>query len=61
MHMDAMMQTSKQKVEKFFIFFVTKLGMLQKWIRYVGGKNWVLLSGHHTAGLLTCVGKHHSH
>ena len=29
MHMDAMMQTRKQKVEKFFVFFVTKLGLLQ--------------------------------
>ena len=30
MHMDAMMQTRKQKVEKFFVFFVTKLGLLQQ-------------------------------
>ena len=26
--MDAMMQTWKQKVEKFFVFFITKLGLL---------------------------------
>ena len=27
--MHAMMQTRMQKVEKFFVFFVTKLGLLQ--------------------------------
>ena len=27
--MDAMMQTWKQKVEKFFVFFITKLGLLE--------------------------------
>ena len=26
-----MMQTKKQKVEKFFVFFITKLGLLQSW------------------------------
>ena len=28
--MDAMMQSWKQKVEKFFVFFITKLGLLHK-------------------------------
>ena len=28
-HMHAMMQTRMQKVEKFFVFFITKLGLLQ--------------------------------
>ena len=28
--MHAMMQTRMQKVEKFFVFFVTKLGLLQQ-------------------------------
>ena len=28
-HMHAMMQTRMQKVEKFFVFFSTKLGLLQ--------------------------------
>ena len=35
MHMDAMMQTSKQKVEKFFVFFITNLGMLHNAIHRI--------------------------
>ena len=32
MHMDAMMQTWEQKVEKFFVFFTTTLGLLHQHI-----------------------------
>ena len=45
--MHAMMQTRMQKVEKFFVFFSTKLGLLQKprEARNLGKPRGLVLSG----------------